>query len=311
MLVFGPITSRRFGQSLGIDLSPDTKQCNFDCVYCELKGAKPTDSIKNPPKVSDIIKEVKEALEKYNDLDVITLTANGEPTLYPYLKDLIKELHAIKKNSKLLILSNGATSTCKDTREILKDIDIVKLSLDCATQKCFKKIDRPLKGLHVERIIEGIREFRKIYDKELVLEILVVAGINDKEEEFLALKEACKTIKPDRIDIGSIDRPPAYDVKGVSTQKLKELASILEGLPVSIAYKRDYSEEKRDFSKVEILNMIDKRPQSFDDVHVSFSVNSKKLLNELIDEGLLQIVNVAGVNFYKLQKNYKKALTRE
>ncbi len=298
--VFGPITSRRFGQSLGIDLSPDTKQCNFDCIYCELKAAKPVATIQNPPSVNEVVTSVKEALLKHSDIDVITLTANGEPTLYPYMEELVKELHKIKNNSKLLILSNGATATCKETREILKEIDIVKLSLDCATQKCFKKIDRPLKGLHVRDIIEGIKEFRKIYTKELVIEILVVEGINDKEVEFEALRDVLREIKPDRIDISTVDRPPAYSVKSVSIKKLKELATILSSLPISIAYKRDYSETKRDFTKEEILNMIDKRPQSFEDVKISFSEQSIKQIDKLVDEGILHVKDVAGVNFYKL-----------
>ncbi len=299
-IIFGPVTSRRFGQSLGIDLSPAQKQCNFDCIYCELKGAKPVDTIQNPPSVEEIVINVQEALKKHKDIDVITLTANGEPTLYPYMKELVQKLHEIKNNSKLLILSNGATVTCKEIREILKDIDIVKLSLDCATERCFKKIDRPLKGLHVKDIIEGIKEFRKIYDKELVLEILVVEGINDKESEFEALRDVLKDIKPDRIDISTVDRPPAYDVKSVSITRLKELASILSSLPISLAYKRDYSEEKRDFTKDEILNMIDKRPQSFDDVNISFSKRSKELLNQLVEDDFLCVKDVAGVNFYKL-----------
>ena len=299
-IVFGPITSRRFGQSLGIDLSPDAKQCNFDCIYCELKGATPVNTIQNPPTVKEVISNVKEALLKYKDIDVITLTANGEPTLYPYMKELIKELHVIKNSSKLLILSNGATSTCKETREILKEIDIVKLSLDCVSERCFKKIDRPIKGLHVKDIIEGIKEFRKIYDKELVLEVLVVKGINDKESEFEALRDVLKEIKPDRIDISTVDRPPAYDVQSVSIARLKELASILSSLPISLAYKRDYSEEKRNFTKDEILNMIDKRPQSFDDVKISFSQESIKRLNSLVEANFLHVKDVAGVNFYKL-----------
>ena len=299
-IVFGPITSRRFGQSLGIDLSPDAKQCNFDCIYCELKGAKPVDTIQNPPLVKEVIASVKEALLKHKDIDVITLTANGEPTLYPYMKELVKELHNIKNNSKLLILSNGATVTCKEVREVLKDIDIVKLSLDCVSEKCFKKIDRPIKGLHVEDIIKGIKEFRKIYDKELVLEVLVVEGINDKQSEFEALRDVLKEIKPDRIDISTVDRPPAYDVKSVSIPRLKELASILSSLPISLAYKRDYSEKKRDFTKDEILNMIDKRPQSFEDVNISFSKKSIEQIDRLVEEGILYVKGVAGVNFYKL-----------
>lgn len=300
-IVFGPITSRRFGQSLGIDLSPDKKQCNFDCIYCELKGAKPVASIDNPPLVKEVVLEVQEALKKYKDIDVITLTANGEPTLYPYLKELVEELHKIKGNAKILILSNGATITCKETREILKEIDIVKLSLDCATQSCFKKIDRPLKGLHVKEIIEGMSEFRTIYKKEFIIEILVVSGINDKEEEFEVLQSVLKDLKPDRIDISTIDRPPAYDVNSVSIERLRELADVLEGLPISLAYKRDYSEEKRDFSKFEIINMIDKRPQSFDDVNVSFSQKSKNILEQLVKDNVLYIKKVASISFYKLK----------
>ena len=299
-VVFGPITSRRFGQSLGIDLSPDTKQCNFDCIYCELKGAKPVDIIQNPPSVKEVVSNVKKALLKHKDIDVITLTANGEPTLYPYMKELVKELHVIKGNSKLLILSNGATATCKEVRDVLKEIDIVKLSLDCVSEKCFKKIDRPIKGLHVKDIIKGIKEFRKIYTKELVLEVLVVEGINDKESEFEALRDVLKEIKPDRIDISTVDRPPAYDVKSVSIPRLKELTNILSSLPISLAYKRDYSEEKRDFTKNEILNMIDKRPQSFEDVNISFSKKSIEQIDRLVEDKILYVKGVAGVNFYKL-----------
>ena len=299
-VVFGPITSRRFGQSLGIDLSPDTKQCNFDCIYCELKGAKPVDIIQNPPSVKEVVSNVKKALLKHKDIDVITLTANGEPTLYPYMKELVKELHVIKGNSKLLILSNGATVTCREVRDVLKEIDIVKLSLDCVSEKCFKKIDRPIKGLHVKDIIEGIKEFRKIYTKELVLEVLVVEGINDKESEFEALRDVLKEIKPDRIDISTVDRPPAYDVKSVSIPRLKELTNILSSLPISLAYKRDYSEEKRDFTKNEILNMIDKRPQSFEDVNISFSKKSIEQIDRLVEDKILYVKGVAGVNFYKL-----------
>jgi len=107
--LFGPIQSRRFGLSLGIDLSPETKSCNFDCLYCELAVAKVTDTIKNPPKVEDVLAEVAQAMVEFPDIDVITLTANGEPTLYPYLDALVDGLNLLKKDKKLLILSNAST----------------------------------------------------------------------------------------------------------------------------------------------------------------------------------------------------------
>ncbi|WP_457599000.1 radical SAM protein, partial [Hydrogenimonas sp.] len=87
--IFGPIPSRRFGVSLGIDLSPGRKQCNFDCLYCELSPSKPVERSENPPPVERIITELADALEEHPDTEVITLTANGEPTLYPDLEELI------------------------------------------------------------------------------------------------------------------------------------------------------------------------------------------------------------------------------
>ena len=125
--IFGPISSRRFGMSLGIDLSPDEKSCNFDCIYCELEKAQKSDTIKNPPKVEDIINDVKKGFEKFQ-FDVLTITANGEPTLYPYLDELVDKLKIFDK--KLLILSNSSTINNPQIQQILKKLDIVKLSLD-------------------------------------------------------------------------------------------------------------------------------------------------------------------------------------
>lgn len=92
--IFGPINSRRFGSSLGIDLSPALKQCNFDCLYCELAPSATTDKQIEVIEVSTIINELKTHLN--DKIDVITLTANGEPTLYPYLDELIDEINKIK-----------------------------------------------------------------------------------------------------------------------------------------------------------------------------------------------------------------------
>ncbi|MEA1914691.1 MAG: radical SAM protein, partial [Campylobacterota bacterium] len=106
-LTFGPIPSRRFGMSLGIDLSANTKQCNFDCLYCELAPAKTVGKQTYSSSVQDIVLQVKDSLIKHPNVDVITFTANGEPTLYPYLEELIDEIDKIKAEAKTLILSNG------------------------------------------------------------------------------------------------------------------------------------------------------------------------------------------------------------
>ena len=294
---FGPINSRRFGLSLGIDLSPEVKSCNFDCLYCELEAAKPLKSITNPPKIEDIINDVKEALEKEPNIQVITITSNGEPTLFKALDTLVDELNKIKDDKKLLILSNASTVNDAHMREVFKKIDIVKLSLDCATQKCFEKIDRPLKGIKIEDIINGITTFSKDFTNELVIEVLVVKDINDKEKEIEALNKVLHEIKPDRIDLGTIDRPPAYEVQPVSSQRLYELSQSFSDLPVSIIHKEE-PKVRVDFSKEEILTTLKRRPQSQSDVDFLFSGVSKKNLQTLLDEKKVIKQKIAGVEFY-------------
>ncbi len=298
--IFGPVLSRRFGVSLGIDLSPDFKSCNFDCIYCELEASKPTSFIKNPPKVEDILKELKKALDEFKEADVITITSNGEPTLYKDLQKLIEEINKVKKDKKLLILSNSSMIVSPKIREILKDVDIAKLSLDCVSERCFKKIDRPLKDISIKEIIEGLKKFREEFDKDLVIEILVVAGINDKIEEMKKLNEVLKEIKPDRVDIGTIDRPPAYKVLPVSMEKLKSLAEVFENLPISISYKKDYEVSQKDFTEDEILALLKRRPQTGEDIKRQFSSKSKEILSNMLKNGIVKTKEVAGVLFYSL-----------
>lgn len=299
-IVFGPINSRRFGMSLGIDLSPKQKSCNFDCVYCELSGAKTVETIENPPSVDEIINDLKEALRTHQNIDVITLTANGEPTLYPYLKELIAKVNELKGSAKTLILSNGSGVRDQKICEALQGLDIVKFSLDSAVQSTFKKIDRNKSGIEVNELIKAMAKFRKEFTGELVLEILVVAGFNDKEEEFIALNAAINEIAPHRVDIGTIDRPPAYNVKGVDAKKLEELAKQISGVPVNIA-KAHKIEQKYNFSEDEILEMLRRRPQTIANVEENFSDSSKQTLAKFLQQDMVYLADVAGVKFYKLR----------
>ena len=294
--IFGPVASRRFGMSLGIDLSPDKKRCNFDCIYCELERAKPMDVYENAPKVDNIFEEVKKAVDEF-DFDVLTVTSNGEPTLYPYLDELMDKLKTL--NKKLLILSNSSTINKKDIQETLKKFDIVKLSLDSVNEKTFKKIDRPSKSIFLENIINGIIEFRKVYKGELVVEILVVKGINDKEDEFKKLNEVLAKINPDRVDISTIDRPPAYKVEGVSVKRLFELSENIKNQNVFIPMREKIDYKIENLTKEELLNTLKKRPFSESDIKNILDEHTQRIFNDLIKENLLEEVWVGGIKFYK------------
>jgi wyosine [tRNA(Phe)-imidazoG37] synthetase (radical SAM superfamily) len=294
---FGPIPSRRFGMSLGVDLSAIVKQCNFDCLYCELAPSKTVNKQTSIVSVDDIFSQVKKSLLNHPNIDVITFTANGEPTLYPYLNELIDKIDNIKGDKKTLILSNGANIYENNIQKILKKIDIVKLSLDCVTIECFKKLDRSHKDVNCEAIVNGMVNFRKLYKKELILETLFVKDLNDSSNEIELLYNSYKKIKPNRIDIGTIDRPPAYDVKPLSFNQLNNIANIFKNLPVTIAHK-NRPKSLQSYTKDEIISLLKMRPLTIDDIQNTFDNQSQKILDNLKNSNIITIKIIAGVEFY-------------
>ena len=298
-IIFGPIPSRRFGMSLGIDLSPTSKQCNFDCLYCELAYAKTVSKQTQIISVKDIISQLKDTLKNHPNIDVITFTANGEPSLYPHLEELIDQVDKIKGDIKTLILSNGANIYHKDIQKVLSKIDIVKLSLDCTSQKCFKKLDRVNSSVDCSKIVDGMVEFRALHKKQLIIEILFVKNLNDNDTEIKQLYEALQRVQPNRIDIGTIDRPPAYDVEAISYEKLVSIANIFSNLPVTIAHKNKIV-NKQTYTKDEILTLLSRRPLTKDDVENIFDENTILALNELINSDKIRAVNNNNVVFYKI-----------
>lgn len=296
-IVFGPVISRRFGRSLGIDLSPDHKSCNFDCLYCELPKEQKTTTITNPPSVEKIIFELEAALLKDSACDIITITANGEPTLYPQLDELVVALQKIKGDKKLLILSNGSTIGSPSIQKTLSRLECVKLSLDCATQTCFNKIDRPL-DTNVLELIKEMGEFRKIFHGELFIEILLVKGVNDTKENQIALVEAMKIISPDRIDIGTIDRPPAYDVLPLTQNELLDFSAAFEGFNVFVPTRDDKGSVLTHLTSEQLLDMITRRPLGVTEASHLYDQATQHNLDTLVTQSHLIKRCVGSVEFY-------------
>jgi len=299
-IIFGPVHSRRFGKSLGVDLSPSKKQCNFDCLYCELKPAKTINAYEDVISVNQIILELKEALITHKNIDFITLTANGEPTLYPYLSELIDAINLFKGNTKTLILTNSATIDDLTVQEALLKLDEVKLSLDCATQKCLKKLDRSHDTIDINNIKKGILEFKGKYKKPLVIEILIVKTLNDTKEEISKLNEYLLKLQPTRIDIGTIDRPPAFEVNPVSYEKLLEISQCFDAsLPIYIASRKKAEIDPSHYTKEAILETLDKRPLTKEDIEALFDEKSQKTFEKLYNESKIIKVLTNGIEFFK------------
>ncbi|HEX5670371.1 MAG TPA: radical SAM protein [Sulfuricurvum sp.] len=305
--IFGPVHSRRFGVSLGIDLSSSTKQCNFDCLYCELAPMQAITQQHDITPVETILADLTHALAQHPNIDVITLTANGEPTMYPYLDELIEKINAIKGDKKALILSNSASLSDNNVFNALLKLDQVKLSLDAATTEVFHKIDRPAQGINITTIIDSIERFSHVYHGKLFIEILFVRGLNDTAEEVSALNEALLRFQCDRIDIGTVDRPPAYAVQGLNFEELYTLSQLFDpSLPIHIVSRTHAEAIPSFFSQDDILTTLDKRPLTQDDINALFDETSKKEFQKLLNEGKISSIERSNIIFYLPSENSKR-----
>ena len=304
-IIFGPIHSRRFGMSLGIDLSPALKQCNFDCLYCELAPAITVDTQTHTITIDDIIQELKKHLDEH--VDVITLTANGEPTLYPYLDELIDAIDTIKGDTETLILTNSATIVDEKVYNSLLKLDQVKLSLDAVTPDIFKKIDRPHKSIDVEDIIQKVIAFSKEYKGKLFIEILFVHELNDRDDEIQKLSDVLLNVNAQRIDIGTIDRPPAYPVVGISYKELHTISMMFDSsLPIHIASRVHAEPNNAYYSDEDILNTLDKRPLTQEDINLLFDEDSKLRLEQLLAEEKVSIKKANNLEFLVPSQNLQR-----
>ncbi|HHH19622.1 MAG TPA: hypothetical protein ENK86_03810 [Campylobacterales bacterium] len=185
--------------------------------------------------------------------------------------------------------------------------DTVKLSLDCATDKCLKKLDRSHTGITMMDIKSGMLVFQTRYDKPLIIEILMVKSINDKPAEIKALNAFLLELQPTRIDIGTIDRPPAYPVESLSYEELRDISLQFDrALPIYVASRKKVMEKPSCYSDEEIMETIKKRPLTQEDINVLLDQESQKRVAQLINQKQLVWVSSSGYDFLVL--NSEKSL---
>ena len=304
-IIFGPVNSRRFGMSLGIDLSPALKQCNFDCLYCELAPSATVATQSQTISVNKIIHELKAHLNA--KIDVITLTANGEPTLYPEMDSLITAIDEIKGSTETLILTNSAALVDEKVFNSLLKLDQVKLSLDAISPDIFKKIDRPHESIKVEEIVEKVVAFSKVYTGKLFIEILFVHELNDTIEEIKKLNDVLLDVNAIRVDLGTIDRPPAYPVVGISYKELHDISMAFDSsLPIHIASRIHAEPNNAPYSEEEILNTLDKRPLTQDDIKLLLDEESQSRLKTLLQREEVSIKKVQNLEFLVPSENIQR-----
>ncbi|MEE8399403.1 MAG: radical SAM protein [Desulfobacterales bacterium] len=226
--IFGPVPSRRLGMSLGVDLMPH-KTCSLDCVYCECGATTHLTLVRDDYISTGQIKaELKAVLSQSPSLDTITFSGSGEPTLHRGIGEIIRFIRTNYPQYKVAVLTNGTLFNLPEVREQLRDVDVVKVSLDAVTTTQFDSINRPCVGLRLADIIEGLVAFRKTFLHQFWVEVFLVPGFNDTKTELAKIKDVLQTLNPDRVQLNALDRPGTEDwVRPADSATLKKTAAYL------------------------------------------------------------------------------------
>lgn len=306
--LFGPVPSRRLGMSLGIDLIPK-KVCSLDCVYCEVgKTTKLTLNRMEYVKYDKVIAELEQFMSSNPKIDYITFSGSGEPTLNSKIGDVMNFIKKFYPKIKTAVLTNGTLLFDKKLRTELLQTDVILPSLDAASQDTFEKIDRPNLNLKIGNYIQGLIDLRTEYKGKIWLEIFLLKDYNDSKEELDLLKKAILKIKPDSIQLNTLDRPGT--VAGLIPLAKNEMQEIIDfwDLPnveiIASPPERENIESYRDDVETAILETIARRPCTLDDLHnfLGIHINEiNKYLGALEANNKIETVNLERGVFYELK----------
>jgi len=303
--VFGPVPSRRLGQSLGIDPVP-LKTCNWNCVYCQLGRTRPlTNERKNffPPE--EIIDQVKEALKahKPGEIDWVTFVGSGETTLHTSLGVMIRQVKVLTK-IPVAVITNGSLLYLPEVRQELAEADAVLPTLDAGNERLYRKINRPHPAITFNRIIDGLISFREVYQGKLWIEVMLIKDINDTEVELKRIAAKLIRIHPDEVHIVLPDRPPSEPwVRPTDEEGLLRAQAILGNIarvvhPAAGTFDLSGSEDLVDA----IVGIVTRHPMRETELMETLShwpqENVVDTLNRLEQSGKAQVIKRYGVRFW-------------
>ena len=230
-IVYGPVKSWRFGRSLGINLLGEILRiCTFSCIYCELgkEGI-----YKNERKIfvptDKVIHEFKKHLRE--NFEVITFSGAGEPTLAKNIKEVSDRIREIKKDIPQVLLTNSTLLNMDEVIEDIISLDIIDCKLDAVRKTTFEKINKPMEGITLEDVIDGIKKLRRSFKGILSLQIMVLPINIDEVKE---ISEIVKEINPDEVHLNTPTRLPWK--KPVEKEKLISLKEFFYPLKVRTPY---------------------------------------------------------------------------
>ena len=214
MIIFGPVPSRRLGQSVGINNIPP-KACSYSCVYCQI-GRTDKMQIKRSEfyKPEDILRQTKVKMAELNreneHVDYLTFVPDGEPTLD---KNLGVEVDMLKQfGIKIAVITNASLLWMDDVRKDLMKADWVSVKIDAVQDNIWRRIDRPQGSLSISKIMKGAIDFAEEFKGTFVTETMLVEGLNDDKECLHGIAKHISHLKPSKSYLLVPTRPPAEAV---------------------------------------------------------------------------------------------------
>lgn len=301
--LFGPIPSRRLGYSLGVDLF-ETKVCTHNCPYCECGPTRQlvTERREFVP-YDDVAAELR-AFLPHAGLDYVTFSGNGEPTLYSRLGDLVRLIRSLC-DTPVAIITNSALVMRADVRAELALADVVMPSLDAVSQDAMDRINMADPSITAEDMIEGLVEFRREFSGRIDLEIFFCKGLNDDPHEVDLLASAARRIGADRVQLNTVDRPPAMKLaQPLSRAEMESIAAHFAGLPVEVIgrFAHDDAPVATGDPRAQILAMIERRAVDEADLIRALGLaepDARAVLDSLVAEGRIRRVEFDGRPHYR------------
>ncbi len=283
--LFGPVPSRRLGISLGVDLVPP-KTCSMNCVYCECGPTTTftTDRAEYVP-TGEVLAELDDFLDRYPRPDFITFSGSGEPTLHSGLGRIASHLRA-RGAAPVALLTNASLMDRPDVRSEAAAADLILPSLDAVSDAAFHAINRPVPSVRSEAIIDGLAALREIFTGEIWLEIFVLAPLNTEPGELARFRDAIRRIRPDRVQLNTLDRPGTEPwVRPVPLAELEAMIPQLDHPRVEVIARyrrrRDMATFRPDLESA-IIETIARRPCTAEDLAAGLGIRPAEL-NKYLD----------------------------
>lgn len=299
--LFGPVPSRRFGRSLGVDLVP-FKTCSFDCIFCQLgRTTNRTVERREYIRTDDIKRELDLWFQGGAHADYITLAGSGEPTLHTGVGELIDHIHGAS-GIPAVVLTNGALLSDPHVCEQVARADVVKVSLSAWDNPSLKHINRPHPDITFDRVIAGQQALRQTCRGEIWLEVFLVWGSNSTPGNVARIADWVSRIAPDKVQLNTAVRPPCEDYAyAVPGNRLEPLARIFDP-PAEIV--PEYKTSETDALAVDeehVVSMLRRRPCTLEQIARTFGIHrneAAKYVGRLTRSGRIHMQRRQGNMYY-------------